>query len=64
MKIAHPYADGRGWNFNNVDVLLRVFYQGDGWQAWIKRPEVPVFYDYGSQQESGYGSVEHILGDR
>ncbi|MCX5787767.1 MAG: hypothetical protein NTX64_04545 [Elusimicrobia bacterium] len=64
VNVEHRYADGRGWGFNGGDVLLRVFYQGGGWEAWIKRPDVPVFHEYGSQRECGYRSVEEILSSR
>jgi hypothetical protein len=64
INVEHRYADGRQWGFNGGDVLLRVFYQGGGWEAWIKRPEVPVFHEYGSQRECGYRSVEEILSSR
>jgi len=64
IRIEHRYLDGREWRFNGGDVLLRVFYKGDGWEGWIKRPEVPVFHEYGTQRECGYRSVEEILGSR
>jgi hypothetical protein len=64
MKIEHRYADGRDWKFESGDLLLRVFYGGVGWESWIKRPEYPVFLEYGSQHPSGYCSVEDILRDR
>jgi hypothetical protein len=64
LKIEHPYADGREWHFNGGDVLLRVFYKGGGWEAWIKRPDVPVFHEYGSQRECGYWCVEDVLSSR
>ena len=64
VKIEHAYADGRGWAFNGGDVLLRVFYGDGSWEAWIKRPEVPRFHAYGSQQETGWSSAEDILRER
>ncbi|HEY3354898.1 MAG TPA: Type 1 glutamine amidotransferase-like domain-containing protein [Polyangia bacterium] len=64
MPIEHRYADGRDWRFYGGEVVLRVFYQGGGWEAWIKRPDVPVFHEYGSQRECRYRSVEEILGER
>ncbi len=64
VKIEHAYADGRAWGFNGGDVLLRVFYGDGSWEAWIKRPEVPRFHAYGSQQETGWTSMEDILRDR
>jgi peptidase E len=64
VKIEHRYADGRSWGFNGGDVLLRVFFKGGGWEAWVKRPEVPTFHEYGTQRECGYRSVEEILGGR
>ncbi len=64
VQIEHRYLDGREWRFNGGDILLRVFYHNDGWEGWIKRPEVPVFFEYGTQRECGYHSVEEILGSR
>jgi len=64
VGIEHRYADGRSWNFQGGEVLLRVFYQGGGTESWIKRPEVPVFHDRASQCETGFRSVEDILGGR
>lgn len=64
LKIEHPYADGRDWKFESGDRLVRVFYRDDGWEAWIKRPEFPVYLEYGSQQPTGYASAEDILRDR
>jgi hypothetical protein len=64
VKIEHRYADGRNWAFNGGDVLLRVFYADGSWEAWIKRPEVPRFFEYGSQRECDYADAEAILRDR
>ncbi|MBI4859215.1 MAG: hypothetical protein HY815_02930 [Candidatus Riflebacteria bacterium] len=64
VKIEHRYADGRGWQFNGGDELLRVFYPGGAWEAWSKRPQVPNYYSYGSQGGTHYHSIEHVLSDR
>ena len=64
VKVEHPYADGRRWGFNGGDALLRVFYDGGAWEAWIKRPEEPFFHEYGSQNACGYTDVGQILWDR
>ena len=61
VKVEHPYADGRRWGFNGGDAILRVFYAGDAWEAWVKRPELPFFYEHGSQNECRYTDVGQIL---
>jgi len=64
VRIEHRYPDGRNWQFNGGDVLVRVF-DPDGvrQRAWIKRPEVGVFHDHSSQRETGYRTLEQILQD-
>lgn len=65
VKIEHRYLDGRDWQFNGGDLLLRLVH-GDGFhqEAWIKRPEMPFFIDYWTRQETGYRTAEEILGGR
>jgi len=63
-RIEHKYADGRSWSFNGGDIMLRVWYRDGGRQAWVKKPDCPVFHDRDSQRETHYRSVEEILGER
>lgn len=64
IKIEHRYSDGRHWGFNGGDVLLRVFYRNGGVDTFIKRPDVETYYDYRTQRETHYRSMDEILRDR
>jgi hypothetical protein len=65
VKIEHRYADGRDWQFNHGDVLLRVVYpDGMTQAAWIKQPHRETWVEYGSQWETGFRTWEEILWER
>jgi hypothetical protein len=60
-RIPHFYADGRHWAFNGGDLLVRVQSPDRRLdEAWIARPGARLVH-YGSQQPSGFHSIEHVL---
>jgi len=61
MKIEHFYHDGRQWSFENGDRMVRVMSPDNHFQdAWILQANGRI-YDYFSQNESLYPSIEAIL---
>lgn len=64
VKVEHRYADGRDWKFNGGDEILRVFHQDGGSEVWIKRPELPNYVDYWTQEPTWYTSAGQILDER
>lgn len=61
MNVEHFYHDGRQWNFDNGDRMVRVMSPDNQFQdAWIVQSNGQV-YDYFSQNRSLYPSIEAIL---
>lgn len=62
LDIEHYYNDGRKWTFHGGDRMVRIISpDGHSQQAFIQPVNNPVFYDYWSQQPTGYQSIEQVL---
>ena len=60
MKIAHFYCDGRHWEFNGGDKMVRVMSPDNRYRrAWIVKHDGII--DYWSQHPSEFHNIDHIL---
>jgi len=62
LRIEHRYRDGRDWQFNGGDLLLRVFsLNGHSEQTWIKPIHEEHWRNYETQEPSAFLSAEDII---
>ena len=61
MKIDHFYRDGRHWSLGGGDRMIRIMSpDGRAQRVWVKPVHGP-FYDYWTQQPTGYQNIDQIL---